>query len=114
MVMSCCSNSTWDGYRDRYGNIARLDRVLEAEGDSPNRCKVSKQADVLMLLYLLSPHELRGLLAGLGYEVSEEQQDRTVDYYLPRLHAQLRDDRMDPGEERPGKGLAIPAAGTAE
>ena len=74
----------WDGYRDKYGNIARLDRVLEAEGDSPNRYKVSKQADVLMLLYLLSPHELRGLLAGLGYEVSEEQLDRTVDYYLAR------------------------------
>jgi alpha,alpha-trehalase len=74
----------WEGYRDRYGNIQRLDRVLEAEGDSTNRYKVSKQADVLMLLYLLPPHELRDLLAGLGYEVSEEQLARTVDYYLAR------------------------------
>ena len=36
----------WEGYRDKYGNIQRLDRVLEAEGDSTNRYKVSKQPDV--------------------------------------------------------------------
>ena len=74
----------WEGYRDKYGNIQRLDRVLEAEGDSTNRYKVSKQPDVLMLLYLLSRDELCGLLADLGYEVSEEQLARTVDYYLAR------------------------------
>ena len=74
----------WEGYREKYGNIQRLDRVLEAEGDSTNRYKVSKQADVLMLLFLLSRDELRGLLAGLGYEVTEEQLTRTVDYYLKR------------------------------
>jgi alpha,alpha-trehalase len=74
----------WDGYRAKYGNIQRLDRVLEAEGDSTNRYKVSKQADVLMLLYLLSREELCGLLANLGYNVSEEQLARTVDYYLAR------------------------------
>ena len=74
----------WEGYRDKYGDIRRLDRVLEAEGDAANRYKVSKQADVLMLLYLLSRDELRDLLAGLGYEVSEEQLARTVDYYLTR------------------------------
>jgi trehalose/maltose hydrolase-like predicted phosphorylase/beta-phosphoglucomutase-like phosphatase (HAD superfamily) len=74
----------WDGYRDKYGNIQRLDRVLEAEGDSTNRYKVSKQPDVLMLLYLLSRDELCGLLANMGYEVTEEQLARTVDYYLAR------------------------------
>ena len=67
------SEFDWEGYRERYGNIQRLDRVLEAEGDSTNRYKVSKQADVLMLLYLLSRSELRELLAGLGYEVSAGQ-----------------------------------------
>ena len=74
----------WEGYRERYGNIARLDRLLEAEGDSTDRYKLAKQADVLMLLFLLSRTELRELLAGLGYEVSEEQLARTVDYYLQR------------------------------
>jgi trehalose/maltose hydrolase-like predicted phosphorylase/beta-phosphoglucomutase-like phosphatase (HAD superfamily) len=74
----------WEGYRERYGNIGRLDRVLEAEGDSPDRYKLAKQADVLMLLFLLSRDELRELLAGLGYQVSEEQLARTVTYYLER------------------------------
>jgi trehalose/maltose hydrolase-like predicted phosphorylase/beta-phosphoglucomutase-like phosphatase (HAD superfamily) len=74
----------WEGYRERYGNIRRLDRLLEAEGDSTNRYKVAKQADVLMLLFLLSRDELRELLAGLGYQVSQEQLTRTVTYYLER------------------------------
>ena len=37
-----------------------------------------------MLLFLLSRDELRELLAGLGYEVSDEQLARTVTYYLER------------------------------
>jgi trehalose/maltose hydrolase-like predicted phosphorylase/beta-phosphoglucomutase-like phosphatase (HAD superfamily) len=74
----------WDGYRERYGDIARLDRLLEAEGDSTGRYKLAKQADVLMLLFLLSRNELRELLAGLGYQVNEEQLARTVSYYLER------------------------------
>ena len=74
----------WKTYQDKYGNIQRLDRVLEAEGDTPNRYKVSKQADVLMLLFLLSREELRALLAELGYEVSDEQLARTVSYHLER------------------------------
>jgi trehalose/maltose hydrolase-like predicted phosphorylase len=74
----------WAGYRARYGNIQRLDRLLEAEGDTTNRYKVSKQPDVLMLLYLLSGDELRDLLAGLGYLVTPEQLARTVDYHLAR------------------------------
>ena len=74
----------WEGYREKYGDIQRLDRVLEAEGDSTDRYKVAKQADVLMLLFLLSRDELRGLLADLGYDLSEEQLTRTVTYYLER------------------------------
>jgi alpha,alpha-trehalase len=74
----------WEGYREKYGNVQRLDRLLEAEGDSTARYKVAKQADVLMLLFLLSRDELRELLAGLGYQVTEEQLARTVTYYLAR------------------------------
>jgi trehalose/maltose hydrolase-like predicted phosphorylase/beta-phosphoglucomutase-like phosphatase (HAD superfamily) len=74
----------WKGYRDKYGDIHRLDRVLEAEGDTPNRYKVSKQPDVLMLLFLMPGDELRELLADLGYEVTEDQLARTVNYYLER------------------------------
>ncbi len=74
----------WKGYQDKYGNIQRLDRVLEAEGDSPDRYKVSKQADVLMLLYLLSEDELRELLAWLGHELAPDAIPSTIAYYLAR------------------------------
>ncbi|HEU5416355.1 MAG TPA: glycosyl hydrolase family 65 protein, partial [Streptosporangiaceae bacterium] len=72
------------GYRARYGNIRRLDRLLEAEGDSTNRYQISKQADVLMLRYLLPSDELQDLLSGLGYHVTAQQLAETVDYYLAR------------------------------
>lgn len=74
----------WAAYRQRYGDIARLDRILEAEGDSPNRYKVSKQADVLMLFYLFSAEELDNLFRHLGYDFRAETIPRTVSYYLPR------------------------------
>ncbi|GAB2808119.1 glycosyl hydrolase family 65 protein [Streptomyces chlorus] len=74
----------WDGYRARYDSIRRLDRILEAEGDTVNRYQASKQADVLMLGYLFSPAELRDLFRRLGYDVEDEIWRRTVDYYLKR------------------------------
>jgi trehalose/maltose hydrolase-like predicted phosphorylase len=74
----------WEGLRRRHGDIRRLDRILEAEGDSPNRYKASKQADVLMLFYLLSADELRALLERLGYRLEPAAIPRNVDYYLHR------------------------------
>ena len=74
----------WDRYRATYGNIERLDLILEAEGDSPNRYRMAKQADVLMLLYVLGAEELIACLARLEYTVSGEDITRTVDYYLAR------------------------------
>jgi len=74
----------WEGYREKYGDIHRLDRILEAEGDTPNRYKLSKQADVLMLFYLFSDHELRRILDRLGYELTDDQIRRTVEYYERR------------------------------
>ncbi|MFJ5032445.1 glycoside hydrolase family 65 protein [Streptomyces sp. NPDC088560] len=74
----------WDTYRKRYGTIRRLDRILEAEGDTVNRYKASKQADVLMLGYLFSPAELRALFRRLGYGLDDDVWRRTVDYYLRR------------------------------
>jgi alpha,alpha-trehalase len=74
----------WEDYRDRYGDIHRLDRILEAEGDTPNRYKASKQADVLMLFFLLSTEELVEILARLGYEFDPSDVPRNVEYYLGR------------------------------
>ncbi|MGD9195770.1 MAG: beta-phosphoglucomutase family hydrolase, partial [Methyloceanibacter sp.] len=34
----------WDGYRERYGSLQRLDRILEKEAEDLNRFKISKQA----------------------------------------------------------------------
>ncbi|MCO4265159.1 HAD-IA family hydrolase [Pseudarthrobacter raffinosi] len=74
----------WAHYRNRYKNIERLDLILEAEGDSTNRYRLAKQADVLMLLYVLGEKELMLFLAQLGYTVTADQLAATVDYYLAR------------------------------
>ncbi|NLC71810.1 MAG: glycoside hydrolase family 65 protein [Desulfuromonadaceae bacterium] len=74
----------WAKYRARYGDVMRLDRILEAEGDSPNRYKLSKQADVLMLFYLFSETELKTLFERLGYPFDEGMVKRNTDYYLYR------------------------------
>lgn len=74
----------WDGYRREYDDIRRLDRLLEAEGDTVNRYKAAKQADVLMLLYLFSAEELTELFEWLGYPFDPAIIPRTVDYYAAR------------------------------
>jgi trehalose/maltose hydrolase-like predicted phosphorylase len=71
----------WEDYRTRYGSIQRLDLILEAENDSANRYKLSKQADVLMLFYLFSSEELGALFARLGYPFVYETIPRNVAYY---------------------------------
>lgn len=74
----------WAGYRERYGNIGRLDLILEAEGDTTNRYKLAKQADVLMLFYLMQPDELRDQLATMGHSLPPGSVDETIEYYIER------------------------------
>lgn len=74
----------WDALRARHGDIHRLDRLLEAEGDSVNRYKAAKQADVLMLFYLFSTEELGEIFARLGYPFDGACIPRNVAYYLAR------------------------------
>jgi alpha,alpha-trehalase len=74
----------WEGYRKRYGDIHRLDRILEAEDDDVNRYKVSKQADVLMLFYLLSADELGDIFRRLRYPFHPDTIPRNIDYYMER------------------------------
>jgi beta-phosphoglucomutase family hydrolase len=71
----------WDRYRSRYPSLGRLDLILNAEGDSTNNYRLSKQADTLMLLYLLSAEELRELLEDMGYSLAPEEIVRMVDFY---------------------------------
>lgn len=74
----------WQRYRVRYDNLQRLDRLLEAEGDSVNNYKASKQADALMLFYLFSADELYELFDRLGYQFAPSQIPKTIDYYDAR------------------------------
>ena len=74
----------WDDLRARHGNIQRLDRILRAEGDDPNRYKAAKQADTVMLFYLFPDAELERLFAQLGYDLSPELIRRTIEYYDTR------------------------------
>ncbi len=74
----------WEGYKQKYGDIQRLDRILESENDTPNRYKLSKQADTLMLFYLLSTEELERIFRQLGYSFDPDIIPKTISYYLKR------------------------------
>jgi len=74
----------WAGAKERHGDIQRLDRILEAEGFSPNAYKASKQADVLMLFHLFSAEELGQLFERLGYPFDRDTIPKNIDYYIDR------------------------------
>ncbi|MET8003557.1 pyridoxamine 5'-phosphate oxidase family protein [Nonomuraea glycinis] len=83
--------SQFSGYADlaeldwaRYEGVRRLDRALEAEGDDVNRYKAAKQADTLMLCYLLTSGELLAILERLGCPAGPDLIPRTIRYYLDR------------------------------
>jgi trehalose/maltose hydrolase-like predicted phosphorylase len=71
----------WDAYRAKYGNIQRLDRILRAEGKDPNRYKVTKQADTVMLFFLFRQEELREIFGRLGYGFRADTVTRNIAYY---------------------------------
>jgi beta-phosphoglucomutase family hydrolase len=89
----------WDGYRAKFGNIYRLDRILKAEGKSADEFKVAKQADTLMIFYNLDPEQVTNMLQNLGYPLPENYLGLNLEYYLARtshgstlsrvVHAQL-------------------------
>ncbi len=76
----------WAHYRQKYPNIHRMDRILKAEGDSPDNYKVAKQPDVLMTFYTLPPSEVARLIEKNGYgKIDPEVLVReNYAYYEPR------------------------------
>lgn len=74
----------WEAYREKYGDIERLDRILKAEGDSPDHYRVSKQADTNMLFYLFEPQVLEEAFARMGYEFDRDAMLSTIDHYRQR------------------------------
>jgi alpha,alpha-trehalase len=74
----------WDRYRAKHGDPQRLDRILDAEGDTVNAYKASKQADVLMLFFLFSAEELVEQLRSMGYPFDSTWIPENIDYYMRR------------------------------
>lgn len=74
----------WEGYKVKYGNIYRMDRILKAEGLSPDEYKVAKQADTLMIFYNLQKEDVDKLLKQLGYALPQDYLQRNLDYYFRR------------------------------
>ncbi len=91
----------WDHYRQQYGNIYRMDRLLKAEGKSADDYKVAKQADTLQTFYNLEEGTVTAILQKLGYRLSGDYLRKNLQYYLARtshgstlsrvVHAQLAD-----------------------
>lgn len=89
----------WEYYREKYGNIYRMDRLLKAEGKSADDYKVAKQADTLQTFYNLDESDVTEMLKNLGYHLSENYLSKNLEYYLARtshgstlsrvVHAQL-------------------------
>jgi beta-phosphoglucomutase family hydrolase len=74
----------FEKYKKKYGNIRRMDRILKSEGDTPDKYKVAKQADVMMLFYLLREHELNKIFKYLKINISKTALKDNYTYYLPR------------------------------
>jgi trehalose/maltose hydrolase-like predicted phosphorylase len=74
----------WEHYREEYGDIHRLDRILKSEGKSPDDYKLAKQADFLMSFYNLGTAEVERTINGLGYSLPKDFAKRNFDYYLAR------------------------------
>lgn len=72
----------WEHYKRKYGDIQRIDRILEAEHDSVNRYKVNKQADVLMLYYLFSVNDLALGFEWLGYHFDPSDIQKNINHHL--------------------------------
>lgn len=89
----------WEHYRKEYGNIYRMDRILNAEGKSADAYKVSKQADSLMIFYNFAKEQVDTILEDLDYSLPEDYVTGNLHYYLKRtshgstlsrvVHAQL-------------------------
>ncbi len=74
----------WDEYRTKYDSLQRIDRILKAEGISPDGYKVAKQADTVLLFYVLNENEIRHIFQRLGYPFDKETVRKNYDYYVQR------------------------------
>lgn len=69
-------------YKEKYGNISRMDRIFKAEGKNPDHYKVSKQADTLMAFFNLDRREIDALLRQNGYNPGDALLAKNFAYYM--------------------------------
>jgi trehalose/maltose hydrolase-like predicted phosphorylase len=74
----------WDHYREKYADIHRLDRILKAEGKSPDSYKLAKQADFLMSFYNLGTAEVTRIIEATGRTLPEDYTRKNFAYYINR------------------------------
>ena len=74
----------WEAYKSKHGNIHRMDRILKAEGKSPDDYKVAKQADTLMTYYVLDPSEIHLILKNLQLKITPDLLEKNFNYYIKR------------------------------
>ena len=74
----------WDAYRRKYKNIYRLDRILKAEGKSPDDFKLAKQADTLMTFYNIDEQDVTDIVEAAGNNLPEDYLKKNYEYYLKR------------------------------
>ncbi|WP_057880740.1 glycoside hydrolase family 65 protein [Companilactobacillus kimchiensis] len=76
----------FDKYRQQYGNISRMDRILKAHNDSPDNYQVAKQADTLMALFNIRESSFLDIMKELGYPISNPEKfiSDNIKYYIAR------------------------------
>ncbi|MDH6363772.1 trehalose/maltose hydrolase-like predicted phosphorylase [Enterococcus sp. PF1-24] len=74
----------WDYYREKYGDVYRMDRLLRAEGETADAYQVTKQADSLMIFYNFDKQRIDRILKDLGYQLPTDYLEKNLDYYLAR------------------------------
>ncbi len=74
----------WGHYREKYGDIHRLDRILKAEGKSPDDYKLAKQADFLMSFYNLGTSGVTKILEDMGISIPGDYTLKNFNYYFQR------------------------------
>ena len=76
----------FDKYRQQYGNISRMDRILKAHNDSPDNYKVAKQADTLMALFNIRENDFLDIMKDLGYPITNPNKfiSDNIQYYIQR------------------------------
>lgn len=71
----------FDAYKKKYGNIYRMDRILNKEGKSINDYQAIKQPDFLMTYYLLGNKTVNEIISRMGYQVGPDFFEKNLRFY---------------------------------